>query len=434
MDANAVAAWFETERGISRETLRAFNVQMDRGNVIFTYPNGRKERPDPTVPLREDQRRFYFTKGQRPLLFQHPSPPASETAFLCEGETDCMRMWQELGGAYPVFGLGGIDTWDDRTAARLAPYKRVYVCLDNDNEYLTTGQGVDNTWRRIRHDLGVRAKRVYLPSTVKDVCQFFADGWTLEQFHALCQRSGQSLFKPVDFTVSPPPVRWLAEGVFAMGDLIVLSGLGGLGKSFLTMWLALMMLRGEPEFLGFPLKQHGKILYVDQENPLDVVHDRLLKMGLDPSQHAGRLRYLHYQGVRMDKEPEKLIDEAVEFAPDLVVVDSLSRIHGVEENSVGEIAPLMSSLSEVARQSGACVILIHHHDKSGKGARGSGDIVNASDGAYDVHPVADMAERMKLVPAKSRRKRAFDELLVHIEDQPDGTIKLKTMDPTSLSF
>lgn len=433
MDREAVAAWFETERGIHRETLRSFNVTLEGNNVVFTYPNGRKERPDPTQPLRDDQRRFYFTKGQRPLLFQHPIPPAADVAFLCEGETDTMRLWQELGGAYPVFGLGGINTWDERTAARLSGYRKVYVVLDNDNEYSEGAHSVDKTWRQIRHDLGVRAKRVYLPPRVKDVCQFFDEGWTLEQFHGFCQRAGQSLFSPVDFSVEPPPVRWLVEGVLAMGDVNVVSGVGGLGKSWLTMGLTAAMLKGESDFLGFPLHQHGKILYVDQENPIDVVHDRLRKLGFDPALHAGRLRFLHYQGIKLDKDPTRLQDEILDYQPDFVAIDSLSRVHAQVEDKMETMGPLMNTVQELARESGAALALIHHHDKSGKGARGSSDIVNAADGAYDVRefPIAD---HFKIAPAKSRRKRAFDELVVEIQDQPDGSVKLRPKDPTTLVF
>ena len=282
MDKQAVAAWFLRERGITADTLRAFNVTMQGENVVFTYPNGQKDRPDPTKELSEGQRRFYFTRGESPLLFQHPSPPAGDTAFLCEGESDTMRLWQELAGAYPVFGLGGVGCWNSACAARLSSYARVFVCLDNDpTDYGQTG-ATDLAWRQIRHDLGAGAKRVVLPRSVKDVCQFFLDGYELSDFKGLTERSATSLYAPVDFLAKPAPVNWCLQGVFARGDVNVLSGVGGLGKSMLTMGLTAAIVQQKDEFLGFPLWSEGKVLYVDEENPLDIIHSRLRRLGFDP--------------------------------------------------------------------------------------------------------------------------------------------------------
>jgi hypothetical protein len=409
------------------ETLRAFGVQAANDRVVFPYPNGAKERPDPTKPLSEGQRRFYFTKGKVPDLFQPPVQPESDTAFLCEGETDTMRLWQESEGKTPVYGIGGINTWHEGLARQLEPYKQVYTVLDNDNDYMVRGQ-VDAAWRKIRHDVR-HARRVTLPHDVKDVCEFF-DRYDLDTLVMLTKKMAQSRFTPLDFTTPPPPTRWLLRDWIAMGDVTVLAGVGGLGKSLVLQALTLALLRGDAECFGQPVEEHGRVLLVDEENPPDVVYSRMLRFGLDPAQHAGSLRYLLNQDLRLDRDPDTLLDEALDFKPVLIGLDSLTRLHTLDENSNAEIARLFNdSIKPLARETGAACVLIHHHDKSGLGARGAGDIVNAADCVIDVHAVAGYADRFVLSVRKSRRGKRGEQLHLRITDMPDGSLALDPAAP-----
>ncbi len=424
--ADELSAWFLSQRGITRETLGLFGVGVKpNGDVTFPYPNGEKVRPNPLVPLRPEQRRFIFTKGKVPDLYAPTVQSQGTVAFLCEGETDTMRMYQELGGTYPVYGIGGINTWHEGLARNLSQYERVHVVLDNDSDYMVQAQ-VDNAWRKIRHDLGGSAKRMYLPQDVKDVCEFF-DRYDAETLSLMAQRSTASQFKTVDFTVSPPPVSWLLEGLVAKGDVTVLAGKGGLGKSWITMALTMAMLKGDPDLLERPVMDHGRVLYIDQENPLDVVHDRMKRMGLNPADHAGSLRYIWNQGIKLDRDPDKLLDEALSFKPSLVVLDSLTRLHSREENVAGEIAPLFNDgIQPLARETGAAVILIHHHDKSASGPRGSTDIVNSADAVIDIYDRGAINPGKFLLRVnKTRRRLGGQEEFVEIKDMPDGTVVLE---------
>ena len=91
-----------------------------------------------------------------------------------------------------------------------------------------------------------------------------------------------------------------------------------------------------------------------------------------------------------------------------------------------------SSLIPFARETGAAVVLIHHHDKKGTGARGAGAIENAADGSYNLH--SDGPEHMRWSPGKCRRKRAFDELFIAVNDTPEGGLELQLTDPRSPVF
>jgi AAA domain-containing protein len=437
-DIAKVVDWFQNERGIDRATLTAFKVEYTGDKVLLPYPNGKKERPDPTRPLRENERRFYFEGGKTPELFLAPDNPTTGTAFLVEGETDAMRLWQTIrnaGGSEAVFGIGGIDTWRDEFATRyLGNYDRVVTILDNDSDYMVVEQ-VDRVWRRIRGSLGQSVKRVRLPGDVKDVCEFF-DRYDLEHLIALTQMRGVSRFKPLDLTMPPPPTRWFMDGWFAMGDVVVVAGIGGLGKSWLTMALTVAALGGHPECLGVPILEHGPVLYVDEENPQDVVYDRLLKLGFDPMTSSGDLRYLWNQGIKLDRNPDALIEEALDFRPTFIALDSLTRLHSKEENASGDIAPLMNNaIKPLARDVGAAVALIHHHDKNAGAPRGSTDIVNSADAVIECYGLGEANPtkfRMRLT--KSRRVVTGKEIIVGINDQPDGSVRLETNVSREFSF
>jgi ribosomal protein L11 len=382
------------------------------------------------VPLGPDQRRFYFTKGVQPDLFQPPIQPEGERAFLCEGETDTMRLWQETGGTVPIYGIGGINTWPRipaRTVETLKAYKQVFVIMDNDDDYMVKRQ-VDDAWRAVRATLD-RAKRVHLPHDVKDVCEFF-DRYDASHLTQLTRKMSVSRFKPVDFSVDPPPVHWLLKDWIAMGDVTILAGKGGLGKSLVLQALAAAILKGDHECIGQNIEAAGNVLLVDEENPVDVVYSRMLRFGLDPTAHAGKLRYLWNQHVRLDRDTHTLLDEALDYKPVLIGLDSLTRMHTVDENSNAEISALFNdAITPLARETGAAVVLIHHHDKGGNGSRGAGDIVNAADAAIDIHDIPGQANQFIMRINKSRRKPKGAELHVGIRDNPDGTLELVVRPP-----
>ena len=411
----SVVSWFADEKGIDCSTLDAFAVNIeDDGTIVYPYRTGEKRRSDPT---NGGKRKFWFTKGAKPCLWHPMDIPPGDIAFLAEGESDTMRLWRELGGKYPVYGLSGAHAWNREDAEMLAGYQTVYVVLDQDADYNVRAQ-VDNAWKEIRRDLSGKAKRIHLPAGCKDICEFF-DQYDVDTLKLLTKRLGQSRYKPVDFNAPPPPVRWLLEGYIALGDVTLLVGKGGLGKSWLSLGLAVSTLTGTGEFLGMPLRDAGRVLVVDEENPLDIVYSRAKKLGLDPAQHAGQLRYLWNQGIRLDSDPDSLLEEALEFQPTLIVLDSLTRLHGGEENNAGEIARLFNDgIKPLARETGAAVVLIHHHDKAANGPRGSSDIENSADASIEIHEDTQPGH-FRLALKKSRRRLGGEELRVAITDVDD---------------
>ena len=75
--------------------------------------------------------------------------------------------------------------------------------------------------------------------------------------------------------------------------------------------------------------------------------------------------------VRLDIEADrKNLDETItKLQPRLLVLDPFVRLHRIDENASGEVAPLLAYLRELQRRQGTAVIVVHHAKKGARRAR-----------------------------------------------------------------
>lgn len=181
-------------------------------------------------------------------------------------------------------------------------------------------------------------------------------------------------------TISAGKVEWLAEGIIPRASVVLLAGEPGSYKSWLALSLLRAFLNGSP-FLGRPCAR-TYAMYLDRENPLSAVQERLAILGIDslgPSKIWG--------GWLSDAPPairdERLLQMARERKP-LIVFDSLIRFHDADENSATEMAEVMQGLRELAN-AGATVLALHHKPKGETSRyRGSSDILGGVDVAFSL--------------------------------------------------
>ena len=415
--------WFEYNKGITSDTLEAFGIRSDTDYewVVFPYPNGDKKRY-----IGPGKRKFASEKGVRLGLFSGPTDNW-KSCFLVEGETDTMRLWQE--GVKNVYGMPGVYGLSEQDADTLKQYDTIYIVLDNDADYSTAGK-IEKAWGTIRGHLGAKAKRLMLPDDVKDIVEFF-DSYGIDTFKSLMQEAGTGNYnyKALDLTSPPPQYEWIVDGVIAKGDTTLLVGEPNVGKSWLSLSLAVAMANADNHWIKWDLNHTGKVLYVDEENPYDVVYQRLHQLGL---RNYDNVRYLHRQGVRLDRRFDKFLDEAILYQPDLIVLDSLTRLHTQDENNAGAMAKLFNdSINVLTTETGAAVVILHHTNKSESSSsytktRGSSDIGAAVDCGIEAR--AEAPGRFRIVHFKSRRKQAGDVTHVEIKDTEHG-VAIVTTEP-----
>jgi 5S rRNA maturation endonuclease (ribonuclease M5) len=415
--------WFENERGITGETLEAFGVFSNSDEwMTFPYDTGERYRK------MGENREFRFSKDAKVCLYHAQLMPEDTSyCFLVEGESDTMRIWQE--GYHNVYGIPGFNTFREDMLKPLDKYDRIFVVLDNDQNY-NVRSTVDSAWGRMRGMLGTKARRVVLPDTVKDVCEFFAE-YSNDTFKTIVKESinGNYHYDPLDLSAEPPAYNWLVQGLICKGDTTLLVGEPNVGKSWISLSLAVAMADGHSSWLGHQMNGHGKVLYVDEENPHDVVYRRLHQLGI---QNYDNLRYLHRQGVRLDRNFDKLLDEAITYEPSMIVLDSLTRFHTKDENNAGEMAKLFNdSINVLCRETGACVVILHHTNKSDSNSsyiktRGSSDIGAAVDCGLEARKTDHNTNQFNLVHFKSRRTQAGGLTTVQILDTVQGKVELVT--------
>lgn len=339
----------------------------------------------------------------RRVLYRLPEVLAadpSRTVYVCEGEKDVDALVER--GYVATCNLGGAGQWRDEYSEVL---RGRHVAVIQDKDTVGRKHAFDVLLSLRSH--GVASVRLLEAREGKDAYDHLAYGYDVDDFVE------PSFFTPLDFMNTDVHVEWLWSGLVAEGDLALISGPPGIGKSWLTMSLAVAIANGWSTFLDLPVK-NGRVLYFDEENAPDVVVSRMVhKLG---HQHFADIRYINAEGLMIDKHPEMLMQEVLVYQPALIVIDSLSRVHTREENSFAEMSEILNQvLKPIARKTDAALLLIHHTDKMGVGPRGSGDIEAAVDVSLSVSGERG-AGSFWLKMRKSRRRKSGDAMYVVIED------------------
>jgi hypothetical protein len=166
---------------------------------------------------------------------------------------------------------------------------------------------------------------------------------------------------------SADPRGYIIKGLIAPGDLAIIFGAPGAGKSVIVPHLAYAVAQGRSVF-GKRVKQ-GRVLYVAAED----TH------GMKARVHALALEHEDAPDFLLFKQPVNLLDNkgidgirhAVEvFNPALIVVDTLAAaFSGIRENEAEDMSIVVRYLRSLTFN-GAAVIVVHHSPKGGDTPRG----------------------------------------------------------------
>lgn len=219
-----------------------------------------------------------------------------------------------------------------------------------------------------------------------------------------------SVAKPSSFRVEDIPsvwdcdasVTWLIDRLIPERAVTLLCGDSGVGKSTFALALAGAVAHGK-SFLG-RVTQLRRVLYIDRENPLPVVRERLERLGIH---QTPALAAWGLWNKPMPDSPTAL--SILEFASahqPLIIFDSLVGFHPGSEQDASETRRHMQAYIALAA-AGAAVIVLHHTGKedTAKQYRGSSDIKAAVDLAYVLESLSDFDAGIRSLRLKAFKNR-----------------------------
>jgi DNA-binding transcriptional ArsR family regulator len=168
----------------------------------------------------------------------------------------------------------------------------------------------------------------------------------------------------------PEPPDFLVESVVARGEVTVLWGAPGKGKSLFSEACTRGVALGEP-VAGLDCKQ-GRVAYFDAENGEYEIHRRVRGLGFPAKDVA---IFDAGSGVHLVHDLDEFRAALAEIRPAMVVLDSLRRLTpGSEENDSGAMAEAIGATKALAQEFDCGVLVIHHARKDGGEYRGSSAI------------------------------------------------------------
>ncbi len=226
------------------------------------------------------------------------------------------------------------------------------------------------------------------------------------------------------------PIPWRCEGIAADGYLTVLAGRGGEGKSWMALALACGVARGRPA-AGIRCEQ-GNALIFDAENGPKLIARRLRAAQVFPDL---AVQPVDAGGLRFSQDLDWMREMIEREGASLVVFDSLRVLSsGAKESDADEMEPIITRLKQLARDTGAAVVLIHHRGKSEvNDYRGSSVILDQADMLYTLGRVPGDPEgrhRRKLTTIKCRIDEEPEPRWARIEaDRARGLVTVDEADP-----
>ena len=372
-------------------------------------------------------------KGVRRVLYRLPEVVAAVEAvapvYVVEGEKDVHAL--ERAGVVATCNPMGAGKWRDEYAESLRG-ALVAVVADRDEP------GREHARAVARSLAGVAISVEVVEASVgKDASDHLAAGKTVDDFVVLDdddRKSTHQVLRVLDtlalVTTEPPPLHWLAEGVFCRGKLTMFGGREKRGKSLVQLALAVCMASGGGDVGGIKVKA-GRVLLVDAENGEREIHRRLRAMGLAPG-YASNFVVAEARGFELREHLDDVAALAQKYRVDLVMLDSFRSLWRGDERDEAEVAAALDPLRELAHESDTAHSLVHHAQKAGDEYRGSSAIGACVDWCV-------MLDRDREDPDKTRRRLTNplarfaperpDRWLKVCSEGDDGPVSLETAEP-----
>jgi len=224
----------------------------------------------------------------------------------------------------------------------------------------------------------------------------------------------------------PPDKAWLVRHLWSHAAVGLISGHPKVGKSWLGLDLAVSVASGTDCLGAFPVDAPGPVLVFLAEDPLPRVRERIASLCALRHLPLDKipLHVITAASLRLDDpgDRDRLTATVAHFAPRLLLLDPLVRLHAGDENDSRYVAQLLGFLRTLSRQHELAIAVVHHMSKKsrahlGQSLRGSSDLWAWTDSAAYL----TRAREQILLTLEHRSAPAPDPILLVLATGVDGT-------------
>ena len=385
-------------RGFKEETISHFKLGL--GVTSFTGNDGqKKDLPCLLIP--------YFRSGKIVMVKYRTFPPNdkhyrripnmknslfnveslagnSEQAIVCEGELDAMSVWQATEGKIPAVSIcNGVEVFEEEWHDALLPFKRVKLFLDGDEAGQRAAEGLH---KRIGED------RVLVPDYIgfKDANEVLQNlgnealsdivahsrPLPVKDVHSAIEVLGdmeERLLTKGEIEAGYPwflPELTHSLGVFRPGELSVLSGVPGCGKSTISIQQALFMTKnlGIPTLVACYEMPRFLLLRKTIQCMFELTKHQVDQPTLNRARNEIELLPMYYQAqIKGTPNVDSLIESATKsyqrFGIKFLVVDNLHLLSRWSNDPMREAGKVSGRLKLWAQEYDVSVLLLVHPRK-----------------------------------------------------------------------
>jgi RecA-family ATPase len=181
----------------------------------------------------------------------------------------------------------------------------------------------------------------------------------------------------------PEQQRWLVDGLWSEEAVGIIGGEPKCCKSFLALDLAVAVAAGVPCLRRFAVSRPGRVLLYPAEDALHIVRRRLEGICAAVGTALAELdvQVITAPSLRLDLEADRarLEETVATLKPRFLILDPFVRLHRIDENVSGDVAPLLAFLRELQRRHAVAIAVVHHARKgagtlrAGQALRGSSE-------------------------------------------------------------
>lgn len=230
-------------------------------------------------------------------------------------------------------------------------------------------------------------------------------------------------------------IDWLIEGLIPSETLTLLHGYSGLGKSWLTLSLAIEVgkpIGKEGLWLNRGAKK-GRVLYLDEESHPKLLKYRYKKLlkGQGLTAEEVDISFMTMQGFKLDQRAsvDALKGLLVELQPSLVIMDPFLALHTLNENSSSDMGKLRAIFKEIIHDCHVAFVVIDHENRPGLAEKTAAQRLRGSSEKSAVADVqlslVELDGILTLEQAKARYGMKIQPLELKIVDTTEDTTEIQ---------